>query len=69
MADLLRRSELETASPLLNHPAAGELRKTRLQLLSRLTCLFGVVLVFGMLFALLQAMQICTTSLKANFCP
>jgi hypothetical protein len=69
MAELLRCSEPETASPLLNDPATGELSKTRLQLVSRLTCFFGLLLVFGTVFATLQAMQICWTSLKANFCP
>ncbi len=67
MADSLY-SDQETAIPLLRPPEPRVLSKRRLQLLSRLICLFGLLLVFGTLFASLQIIEICSTSLNANFC-
>jgi DNA-binding transcriptional LysR family regulator len=61
-------SRAESGKRLSHRPAAEELIKTRLQLLSQLTCMFRLLLVFGMLFALHEAIEICSTSLKANFC-
>jgi hypothetical protein len=69
MADLLRHSEAEHVTPLVHRSGAGELSKTRLQPSSQLMWLFGLLLLFGTIFASLQAMEICSTSLKANFCP
>jgi hypothetical protein len=66
---LLRATEPKAAIFLLNSQSAKELSKKRLQSLSRLALVFGLLLVFGTVFASLEAMEICSASIKANFCP
>jgi hypothetical protein len=69
MADLVCYSQPETATPSLRRSGAGELSKPRLRVFSKLMCVFGLLLVFGTVFACFQAIEICSTNLKANFCP
>jgi hypothetical protein len=68
MTDLLRSSEPNATVHFLNPRRAREVSKAGRQLLSRLILLFGLLLVFGTLFASIQAMEICSASLKAIFC-
>jgi hypothetical protein len=66
---LLRASEPEAAIFLSNSQTAKELSRARLQPLAALAVLFGLLLVFSAIFISLEAMEICSASLKANFCP
>jgi hypothetical protein len=65
---LLHSSEPESTFLILNSQTANELSKRRLQRLSQLAFLFGLLFVFLAIFVSLQAVEICSSSLKANFC-
>jgi hypothetical protein len=69
MSDLVRSLAAETASLLRPQRSAEKLSKAHAQQLGPMALLFGLLLVSATIFTLLQAVEICSTSLKANFCP
>lgn len=69
MSHVIRSSEPEIASFLLNRSATREVSRARLGLFAKLAMLVGVILASAAIFVSVEAVEICSAALKANFCP